>query len=417
MKNVAGIKRRFMSVYWFLAYYWKRFCSFLPHSPRCLIIPSDIHGLIGSRGDQAMFTVITSKIQARHQRTVIDVAVQNPAALKPSLPAGVGAIPFQRLSLKGRSRTTTLAGYDELIIQGADTMDGFYNEDFSVQLWEIAGEAALANANSRILGTSLNGQITERVQRVIRAAPPGLKVGVRDPVSLEHLDSVRPGLGSLVADIAFLLSPRPISRCSTSIQQSFAWCQQRREAGGLVVGVNLHPMLFPSNDREGMNQLIKAFSAVLTALIHEQNLSFLLVPHDFREGFADGLVLEKLARLIQPHNPENIRWHVEASQADEIKTLTSELDALVTGRMHLGIAALGQSVPIAALTYQGKFEGLFQHLGLPDKLVMPPATAGCEENLLVLFKTLLNERHRFSAIIRQSLPKILDLSEKNFDLK
>ena len=405
-----------MSVYWLLACYWKRFFSLVPHPPRCLIIPGDIHGLIGSRGDQAMFTVIVSKIQNRHERSIIDVAVLNPEKIKPVLPLGVGAISFQQLSLNGRSRTATLAGYDKLIIQGADIMDGFYNDDFAVQLWEIAGEAALKNANSRVLGISLNGHITERVRRVIHMAPAGLKVGVRDPISLERLHSVRPGLGKLVADVAFLLSPRPISQCATSLQQSFAWCQERRNTGSLVVGVNLHPMLFPSDNGENIDQLIKAFSLVVKILIDEQDMSFLLVPHDFREGIADGLVLEKLARLIQPQYPENIRLHSDASNADEIKTLTSGLDAVVTGRMHLGIAALGQSVPIAALTYQGKFEGLFRLFGLPDNLLLPPAMACCEKNLLGLFKTLLNERQSCAATINQSLPKILALSEKNFDL-
>jgi polysaccharide pyruvyl transferase WcaK-like protein len=416
MKNTAGIKRRLMSVYWLSACCWKWFCSLFPHPPRCLIIPGDIHGLIGSRGDQAMFTVIVSKIQNRHERAIIDVAVLNPEKIRPVLPVGVGAVSFNQLSTKGRSRTATLAGYDELLIQGADIMDGFYNECFALQLWEMACEAASKNANSVVLGISLNGHITERVQRVIRMAPAGLKVGVRDPISLERLHSVRPGFGRLVADVAFLLSPRPLSRCATSIQQSLAWCQERRKAGSVVVGVNIHSMLFLPDNGKKMDQLIKAFALVLKTLIAQQDMSFLLLPHDFRAGIADELVLEKLARLIQPHNPENIRLHSDASNADEIKTLTSGLDALVTGRMHLGIAALGQSVPIAALAYQGKFEGLFRLFGLPDELVLPPAVACCEEKLLRLFKTLLTERQSFSATISSSLPKILDLSEINFDL-
>jgi colanic acid/amylovoran biosynthesis protein len=414
MKNIAGLKRRLDSVYWLLAYWWKKFRSWLPHSPRFLIISSDIHTIIGSRGDQAMFTVIVSRIQNGHERSLIDVAVQEPKTVKAALPLGVGAISFNQLSMKGRSRTATLAGYDGLLIQGADIMDGFYNDNFAVQLWEIACEAHVENKKSMVLGISLNGNITERVQRIIRVAPARLRVGVRDPISLERLHSVRPGLGRLVADIAFLLTPRPISHCATSIQQSFAWCQERRKAGCLVVGVNIHSMLFSSDKGENIDQLIKAFASVIRSLINEQKISFLLVPHDFRKSIADGFVLEKLARLIQPDYPENIRLHSDASNADEIKTLTSGLDALVTGRMHLGIAALGQLVPIAALAYQGKFEGLFRLIGLPDKLVLPPSIACCEENLLRLFKTLLNERQSLSAIISKSLPKILDLSEENF---
>src|ERR1700710_3113244 len=138
MKNIAGIKRRLYSIYWLLAYRWKKFRSLLPHSPRYLIIPGDIHTIIGSRGDQAMFTVIVSKVQNKHKRSLIDVAVQEPKTVKAALPLGVGAISFNQLGMKGRSRTAILAGYDRLLIQGADTMDGFYNENFAVQLWEMA---------------------------------------------------------------------------------------------------------------------------------------------------------------------------------------------------------------------------------------------------------------------------------------
>ncbi len=268
-----------------------------------------------------MFTVTVSRIQNRHERPIIDVAVLNPEKVKPALPLGVRAISFNQLSMKGRSRTATLAGYDGLLVQGADIMDGFYNDNFAVQLWEMACEAHIENKKSIVLGISLNGNITERVRRIIRMAPAGLKIGVRDPISLERLHSVRPGLGRLVADVAFLLPPRPISHCAAAIQQSFAWCQERRKAGCVVVGVNIHPMLFSSDNGENMEQLVKAFASVIKSLINEQKISFLLVPHDFRESVADGLVLEKLVRLIQPGQAENIRLHSDASNAGRNQNL------------------------------------------------------------------------------------------------
>ena len=388
--------------------------AWLPHPPRYLIIPGDIDNPMGSRGDQAMFTVILSQIQGAAKPAIVEIAVRNPAKISPILPQGVDAVSFGAISTEGWKRTAALEGYDALFIQGSDVMDGFYDEAFAFQLWDIARAAHSQMDDCSILGISLNAGMAERVRQAILSAPGALNVGVRDPISLERLRSIRPGFGKLVADIAFLLPARPLSLCTPPVKHSLAWCQSRQNAGNIVVGVNIHSMLFWGCDSGRTEQLVATFADAMRTAMAEYKISFLLLPHDFRETIADGLVLERMFRLIQPDFPEHVHLHADASHANEFKTLVGGLDALVTARMHLAIAALGQSVPVAAVPYQDKFEGLFQLFDLPGSLMLAPGQACHTENVLRLFKTLIKERQDLSLKIGESLPGIIALAEDNF---
>lgn len=68
--------------------------------------------------------------------------------------------------------------------------------------------------------------------------------------------------------------------------------------------------------------------------------------------------------------------------------MCTSLDAVVTGRMHLAIACLGQSVPAACISYQDKVEGLYQLLGLEGLAIdaqfvhSPDASTGLMVNLI-----------------------------------
>ena len=56
-----------------------------------------------------------------------------------------------------------------------------------------------------------------------------------------------------------------------------------------------------------------------------------------------------------------------------MKGLVGLVDFAVTGRMHLAIAALGMEVPVVALAYQGKFDGMMQRFDL-GQMVFDPHT-------------------------------------------
>lgn len=99
--------------------------------------------------------------------------------------------------------------------------------------------------------------------------------------------------------------------------------------------------------------------------------------------------------------------------ACEIKALCSHLDCLISGRMHLAIAALGMGIPVACIEYQGKFEGLFRHFGI-DGMVLDNTQALSSDSTETMLRTLIKHRHDLARKIKARLSGILNLSMINF---
>ena len=68
----------------------------------------------------------------------------------------------------------------------------------------------------------------------------------------------------------------------------------------------------------------------------------------------------------------------------DVKGLCAHLDGVLTGRMHLAIAALGTGTPPLSVAYRGKFEGLMRHIGLDGGLIAPEAFLDCSHTVTVL---------------------------------
>ena len=100
--------------------------------------------------------------------------------------------------------------------------------------------------------------------------------------------------------------------------------------------------------------------------------------------------------------------------APTLKATTAALDCLLVARMHLAIAALGMGVPIAAVTYQGKFEGLFDHFHLPHELMLDPVQAQDPKRLAGVLARLLDQRAELRQGIEARLPVVRELSARNF---
>ena len=117
-------------------------------------------------------------------------------------------------------------------------------------------------------------------------------------------------------------------------------------------------------------------------------MAWLLLAHDFRTRTSCSDTLAEIERLTQGRLGNRLLRPTDELSARELKAIVTKLDGVVSGRMHLAIAALGQGTPVSCLTYQDKFEGLFEHYGLPSSLLMDPQQAlraGALESLLRAF--------------------------------
>ncbi|TLN28532.1 glycosyl transferase family 1, partial [bacterium] len=101
--------------------------------------------------------------------------------------------------------------------------------------------------------------------------------------------------------------------------------------------------------------------------------------------------------------------------AAEIKAICGQLDLALSGRMHMAIACLGQGTPVACITYQGKFEGLYRHFEL-DGLTIDPVTATQPGRLAAFFLPVIDRREAIRRQIQSQLPKVRVLAAENFRL-
>jgi polysaccharide pyruvyl transferase WcaK-like protein len=81
--------------------------------------------------------------------------------------------------------------------------------------------------------------------------------------------------------------------------------------------------------------------------------------------------------------------------------------------MHLAIACLGQGTPVACVTYQGKFEGLFRHFEL-DGMTIEPEQAFQPEGLVKFLMPLIEKRKDISKQVQLKLPQVQQLAQVNF---
>ena len=107
-----------------------------------------------------------------------------------------------------------------------------------------------------------------------------------------------------------------------------------------------------------------------------------------------------------------IFYDAEVPRASQLKALCGLLDGLISSRMHLAIAALGMRVPVMAATYQGKFEGLFQHFGLDGTFLLNPQEF-LSDTLIDKFNLFINSLPELRQKISRKLPLVLELSNKN----
>ena len=272
--------------------------------------------------------------------------------------------------------------------------------------------AAKTGADTTILGFSFNQQPTAASIQALANLPASVRLCCRDPISHERLTHHLQRPVDLVADVAFLLQPAKDSELATGVSK---WVRKQQAAGRTVVGINANSIHLQSLPELGVDNLIRLYADALVELFSkDQMLSFLMIPHDFRGHDSDvslaKAILEALPLEIKPYCMQV----PTPCSAAEIKSICADLDLVFTGRMHLAIACLGQGIPVAGVTYQGKFEGLFSHFELQGMTIAPEKAF--QPGVLASFlATLIARRKDVSQQIQSKLAEVQALSSSNFE--
>lgn len=374
---------------------------------KVLLFTPDANSLIGSLGDAAMMTSVINTIKADSPSTQVCIAgyknedIDMPG-VGPMRVIGVfnkthGITNFHRALLEARG----------VVMLGADIMDGHYNPGFVCQLIALANHASRYNVPVSILGFSFNKSPHPSALHAFSTLKKNIAVFIRGEPSRQRFSQLTKCQSDLVADVAFLLRPNHPG------DAVLTWIRQQREKNGLVVGLNINFHAF-GRLANNIDQFVEQFIDYLPATIDQRPVSYLFIPHDFKKKSGD-MALAEIFTAKYAATFADRAWCFKTNHPSEIKGLMNHLDFLLTGRMHLAIAALGAGTPTIGIAYQDKFEDLFMHFGLSGQGFLLTPDKCLSEKLNSTLCAAWNQQKEIRQIIASRLPTVLMLSKKNLD--
>jgi polysaccharide pyruvyl transferase WcaK-like protein len=377
---------------------------------RILLIPSDPRWIVGSCGDEAMITATVGMLDQVVPGAAIDIIVEGAAAVE--IAKGLGFGPHNIWSSEDYpsavARLMQENRYRAIICVGADIIDGFYGISVPSKMLASMDIAARLGVKASMLGASFSATPDARLQPFFNKLHPDVRLCIRDEISLSRFEAFCAARAELVADSAFML---PSADPGTETLQ---WIEAQRNAGKRVIGVNLHPMLLHRGE-EAQARLINPAVDVLTSVADARSVAFMLIPHDRRADCGDASVLEPIREKLAERMNDSVRMFGGRPHASELKGLAGSVDGVLTGRMHLAIASIGQGTPILCVTYQDKFEGLLRHVQQPDENLMSVDQLNLREVAVPRIVNFIDRLSSSRSAVAEQLPRVFELSRRNFD--
>lgn len=412
------LRRRPLVSLQLMSWHWSRIWGVPKAKPvapinSLLIVPPDTYSVMGSRGDDAMVSVVVQQALKINPACRIGIVSVSPE----------GSPGIKRLSLtaepvwegSGFSRyVAAMKQYDAVAVIGADVMDGhYYSAGSALRYWLMADLASRAGIPAVVLGFSF-----EHPSIVLKGAlnniHPDVKICLRDAGSLRCFSEFCSARGEGVSDIAFLLEP---AAQGAGYADSAKWIADQRQSGKLVCAINLRPMHYPAADGgERVVDLSGVLASVLAEIGEEEKIAYLLLPHDFRAGEQSDLnSLTAVSADLKTKGTPHYMLYDEVP-AVELKAIVSQADILLTGRMHLAIAAVSMGVPLASISFQEKFKGFYDLFEIPHEHLIHPEAASDRTALKRFLLDAIRNRIPVAKKIKSNIADVVKLSKKNFEV-
>jgi polysaccharide pyruvyl transferase WcaK-like protein len=377
---------------------------------RFAIIAGDVTDPSGSLGDMAMFSALMQSLRAQNPAATFTIIGERSHTIvvpgigeTPVVPAWAGATGT-------RAFDTLVRQQHALFVMGADILDGKYGAALVQRIVAYCNHSVLLGIPATMLGFSFNRNPRDPAVHALSRLHPRVAVNIRDQPSLDRFTRIVGIPARLCADSAFLMPPATGSEPETE-----AWIAAMRREGRTPVGVNLNAhALAPAIAQVGMDRLIDQLAEQFKRSGEQNGLAFLLLPHDLKLHSGDVIMLQALDRALRQKGFAHLRY-TAIDQPDKIKRLTGLLDLAITGRMHLVIASLGSGTPTLSITYQDKFEGLYQHFGLSLEHTITPMQC-LNDALLGKINDAFTNRHDNRARILSHLPRVNALASRNLTI-
>ena len=253
----------------------------------------------------------------------------------------------------------------KFFVLGADVMDGFYDETRSLRRMHLLDLAQKSGCPAALLGFSFKNSARPSCIEKMKKLNGRVAIHVRDPHSHQRLLDSGVHLAKLVTDMAFMLKPDGQSR-GKEFSNTLSWIKQKQDEGTPLLGLNLNfTMLWGKGIPK--QEVIESYIVLVKQILATQPFSIVFIPHDKRatdECLSDWQVAYAIRDQLSDGESHRFLVCPETMTAANVKHIAGEIDLVLTGRMHLAIAAFGQITPVVGLGYQDKFKGMFSHVGI-----------------------------------------------------
>src|SRR5262245_44188262 len=334
-------------------------------SARILLLGGDVDHNVG---DRASLGALARCLRAHDP--LVEIAVAGPSTAMANLPGVAQVIPRGSRGLRSLLRAASAA--DRVLIAGGGL---FQDDDSRIKMPYWAARIALLKTfNSSIAGLSIGaGPLRHPESRAAAglacAALEG--ISVRDRFARDALAACTARPVDIVPDPAFMLDAASEDEAREHLRRlgfrdgkPLIAATIRRwyhERGGFIpnqlrfsLGLDLR------RDLARFDAMLGVVSKSLEAIRRRLEADILLLPGYGAEHEADDAACEAL------------RWRMPGAQVRVAriaeprlyKALLGQAALVVSARMHALIFAAGMGVPFVGLSYNGKFDGLYELLGL-----------------------------------------------------
>lgn len=299
-----------------------------------------------------------------------------------------GSLPALANSL--RRLRKLVSEVSQVVVLGADVMDGHYSPRESFRRARISRALAESGRKTSIVGFSWNSSPHAICRHELVRASESVRLVVRDPVSAERLRLA--GAHNVVeaADLAFL------TQRGSPPEEIADWIRARRFEGDVVVIINVNSFL------EDQFHLVDVMTELMSSVALPP-ISCILLPHDDRGTHSDVDLASSLANRLRSKRPVLAVPHL--LRPEQIVAICNQAEFVLTARMHLAILAAVAGTPSIMIDYQDKAEGLYRLLGIDG--VITPST-NLSSDMQVKFAEMFAARKELAAKIQSSLPSILE---------
>lgn len=316
----------------------------------------------GSLGDQAILCGLAELLASNGQDDPVQVLLRE---FRPHPCAGARESVRLQITPGGPGRDAlalALQACSRLVVLGTDIIDGAYSQTHVRDLVSLSNTCVELGIPVAICAFSFSASPAPEAVDWLRRLHPAVSCTSRDRRSALRFQQHVGRPADVVADPAFNMSPR--LRTGPSMVAS-EWVRARRSQGDVVIGVNANAIA----DRRMPGCLREAYVAGLSDVMRQRPASVLLIPHDLRHDQSDLMPLDEISRELGARFPGRLHLLPSLGAANEAKALAGDCDLVVTGRLHLAIAAASLGCPAIGIEYHDKFAGIFETLGIEKLLI------------------------------------------------